>query len=866
MDEHSRLVGERRPKSRSGSLVKMTRTPSAATRYVDYAPMSYQSYGSTRRRKADSAMLRSSSMPVQSHCVVFIRRQPRQLTVGQQSAKLVEESKRSFFHGNFTSAHGAVFTVPNRAQQMATGRPSRAPSLAPRGSLSRSTSVAHRAAPIALDAPTTSALKRPGHSGNLSFDTNEPHTGGMFDGQIVVKKRAVSADARVMTAFDDHAGSSFASYGHHPVPCGSTIFRQSAPDLFAMERMREATARQEAKNALSATTIAKAKRALRAFEEKKVRMPNSSFDNGKAVAVDGKVLPLPEKSPLVLLARPGAGAVRSASMMRRVQINSDIDEGVSQASYDDGTSLDDEEDGNIGICAAVMDLLYLAAPAAVSLAFTFSMSVVPLAFVGSMLGERELSGASVGYFITCILIFYPMVGLTFAMDTLISHEYGRDPLSPEMGLVLQRGVLINIILLTPLCFIIYNLKPFLVHVYGESTASVAVDFLHFAPLYLFPIMLFIAFNKFLNNQMLPHIPMIALTAGVILMPILQVKLTPMGVRYTMLGMGITAWFQFVVVIVLTLFKPQTRITLGTWRIRDALDWADVKTYMKLAIPSAIFVAAEASSFDLTVLLCAQFSDADGAAWSAIMNSLFIFAAISGGLSASACANIGRCIGADQPLNAKRYVLLSIFIAFVIGIVDSVILVACYNGIMSLFGTQGKALQLAHEVLFMLPFFHIADSVQFTFQGIFSGLGKNHLGAIILLTSLWCIGIPLSFLFGQYLGYNMFGVCVGLTIGLCIEAPAMVMAASTMDYQLICDRFLEDEATDDDEEDEEDEEDDEEESTTDEEYVEEVMRRSGISINSNELTEEASEKYRKLRPPTRRGRKRQALAYEDEDSD
>lgn len=101
--------------------------------------------------------------------------------------------------------------------------------------------------------------------------------------------------------------------------------------------------------------------------------------------------------------------------------------------------------------------------------------------------------------------------------------------------------------------------------------------------------------------------------------------------------------------------------------------------------------------------------------------------------------------------------------------------------MSLFGTKGHTLSVAHEVLFLLPFFHITDCIQFAFQGIFSGLGKNHLGAVILLTCLWCVGIPLCIVFGSYLGYHIFGVCLGITIGLCIEAPALVFVAARMNY-------------------------------------------------------------------------------------
>ncbi|KAG5501428.1 hypothetical protein JKF63_03241 [Porcisia hertigi] len=827
-------------------------------------------------------LLRSSSMPVPFTRIVCYRKQPRQLTVGQQSARLAEKARKNFFHGSFTSAHGAVFTVPNRAQQMATNRPSCAAVVA-HPSVSRNTSAAAKQVPpVFLDAvPASSAMKTsvspsaipdlPG-SEDICIDTPVPEDRLCFTKEpIMLPRRAMSAGARLGEEHHCRVVKNTVSKLSTTVRVGDPLETQratmalndSSPDLLAVQLMRDRSASQKRRVPLSPTTISRAVRALRAFEERKVRLPSGSFSNAREVLCGSGVIPVPDHSPLVL------ATSKRIESPARVKSGIFISDAVEKASTESETDIGESEEDifasrdSISWCGAVMDLLYLAAPAAVSICFTFSMSVIPLAFVGSYLGPRQLTGASVGYFLISILITYPMIGLTFALDTLCSHEYGRNPLSTEMGLVLQRGAFINLIMLFPLCTSIYFLGGILVPLYGELLAKEAGDFLTYSPLYLVPMVLFIAMNKFLNNQMQPHIPMIALTAGVMITPFLQAKLTPMGVRYTMVGMAITAWFQLALVMIITILKPETRITLGKWRIAEALHWPDVKEYMKLAIPSAIFVAAEASSFDITVLMCARFGEMDGAAWSGIMNCLFIFASFSGGLSASACANIGRCIGAYQPVSARRFVLVSIVIAFVLGVIDSAVLFIIFDQLMSLFGTHGKTLALAREVLYLLPVFHVCDAVQFTFQGIFSGMGKNHLGAVILLTSLWGVGIPLAFVLGELLGYRMFGVCVGITVGLCIEAPTMVYAASTINYVAVCEKFMEDE-----EEDEEDEEEETEESEDSEAYegvcVEEVMRRSGISMNSTEVTEGNTEHYRKLLPPRRCRRYRPVVEYRDED--
>lgn len=525
-----------------------------------------------------------------------------------------------------------------------------------------------------------------------------------------------------------------------------------------------------------------------------------------------------DASPVRVVVEP-AESVSSEKSSMSLNVASTVKSPVSAGKEED-------TENSISVGGAVLNLLFLAVPAAVALGFQFCTSIIPLAFVGFLEGEKVMTGISVGYFFTSSLILYPMIGLTFAMDTLCSHEFGREGESGEAGLILQRGILINFIALAPLCIGLYFVKGLLVSLYGTETAEIAFDFLHFAPLFIYPTAALIALTKFLNNQLQAHIPMIALTAGVFVTPLIQFKLTPLGPRYTMLGMACTTCFQLAVMTAITLVKPETRRSLGSWRLREALQWEDVREYLKLAVPSALFVAAEASSFDVTILLGAKYGETQGSVWSALMNILFIFASLSGGVSTSACANIGRCVGADDPVSVRRYVTISIVVAFLIGLVDSFIIVVFFNSFLSVFGITGASVNVAAPLVWLLPVFHIADSIQFIFQGIFSGLGQNGFGAIILLGSLWGIGLPLAFIFGSLMKWGIWGVCLGMTIGLCVEAPTMVIVAMRyLDYDKICYLHILDEELEDEEEEEESEE------SYDEDFFNEMLRRSGIVLHA-----------------------------------
>eukprot|EP00796_Vickermania_ingenoplastis_P008727 gene8727-6133_t len=783
----------------SWAMNNSSRDASAMARAASLEPRSFARAGSPGRRYwADSERIvsygatstkgtpephkkRSRSQPILVSRFVYTRRL-KQRTVREVSLKLVQEAKQSYFHGRFTSSHGAVFMAPSRAQQLATYLPSEYPSSPTGGD------------PVARDR-LRRQIKARQTGETASFEGMSPENSvALLQDPIFLNQRCHSAD--------------------------DWRRRQAANDSFNDTVRAEARPGEETPLVGGSPLNADLARSLTSLRLASPRPPGAPLFE---LRIDSLKIP---------------NASFASAMKNTSAEATPVQEGPKETKHvtiGESTDLTDmqveREDYRIPVGGALLNLLFLAAPAAITIGFTFCTSIIPLAFVGKLRGERDMTGASVGYFLTSSLILYPMIGLTFAMDTLCSHEFGRDSASVELGLILQRGVLINFIVLTPLCIGMYFFRAPLVMLYGVEVADVAMEFLRYAPLLIYPLAILVAFTKFLNNQLQPEIPMIALTVGVFLTPVFQYALTPLGVQFTMLGMALTTIVQNQ--------KP-----FGGWRLRDALAWGDVKEYIQLALPSALFVAAEASSFDVTVLLSAHFGQAEGSVWSAIMNLLFLFAALSGGVSASACANIGRCIGANDPDSAKRYVVISIIVVAIIGIVDSIFIVGFFNQLLSLFGTSEETKALAAPIKILLPAFHIADSVQFTFQGIFSGLGQNHLGAMILLFSLWGVGLPLSFLLGTYLQYGIFGVCLGITIGLCIEAPVMVFVATWyLDYDNLCYlQLLKEEA---DDEEEEVEEEESEEDSYDEEYVNDILRRSGIVLSHPRVDDDPNELHRQL---------------------
>ncbi|PBJ71802.1 hypothetical protein BCY84_16494 [Trypanosoma cruzi cruzi] len=80
----------------------------------------------------------------------------------------------------------------------------------------------------------------------------------------------------------------------------------------------------------------------------------------------------------------------------------------------------------------------LTLPSATSIAFIFDLEFLPFSFMGFSLVNDFLSDASVGWLIILVFTQYSVCRLTFAIEPVCSHAYGRDPASDEEGVVLSK--------------------------------------------------------------------------------------------------------------------------------------------------------------------------------------------------------------------------------------------------------------------------------------------------------------------------------------------------------------------------------------------------------------------------------------------
>ena len=81
----------------------------------------------------------------------------------------------------------------------------------------------------------------------------------------------------------------------------------------------------------------------------------------------------------------------------------------------------------------------------------------------------------------------------------------------------------------------------------------------------------------------------------------------------------------------------------------------------------------------------------------------------------------------------------------------------------------EVISLASSLLIIAGLFQLSDGVQAVGLGVLRGIRDTKIPTFVTFISYWVIAIPLSYYLGIISDYGLFGVWIGLSVGLTIAA-------------------------------------------------------------------------------------------------
>jgi MATE family multidrug resistance protein len=424
-------------------------------------------------------------------------------------------------------------------------------------------------------------------------------------------------------------------------------------------------------------------------------------------------------------------------------------------------------------------LLRLAVPVIFTSVGNMLMGLVDTMVVGQH-SSLALAGVAAGH---SIFITAAMIGVGFlgAMDPIVSQAHGaREPKQALQCLAtaLQQSLIYSLIAMPLLLFIAAHLD------WTGATADVAQaaePFLRTLTYGLVPLMLFQALQRYWQGMEI----VLPFTLIMVLSNIVNYFCAVAFVQgrwgFPVMGAEGAAWATLIVRLVSLV--AAAAYTMWLWKKRPYYrpDFAKLTPLLKqlnqdmhrrlfrLGLPASMQMGLEVCAFSLTTLLVARLGAEMLATHQIILNIASFAFMFPLGLSAATATRVGYHMGRRHGPQAMRTSWLGIMIGTLMMASSALILFAIPNQLLRLFTQDTAVIQLGVSIIFLCALFQIFDGIQVVSAGALRGLGDTKTALYTNLLAHWCLGLPVGFALCFWLQKGLWGLWVGLALGLFFTA-------------------------------------------------------------------------------------------------
>ncbi|KAJ2767877.1 ethionine resistance protein, partial [Coemansia nantahalensis] len=409
-------------------------------------------------------------------------------------------------------------------------------------------------------------------------------------------------------------------------------------------------------------------------------------------------------------------------------------------------------------------------PVAVTYFLQFSLGFANFVAIGS-LGAKELAATSLAYMISGVFAMGPGLGYASAMDTFCASAFTASTDKTLVGLHFQRGVVAVTLHLVPVSIIFLNMEPLMLLLGQDAeVAALCGDYMRVFLPGVLPWALYECTKRFLQAQGIMRASTVVIMA---VAPIHWVNcylliLSPtFGLGYigAPLNLTITFWLMFLGIWAYAALSRDARRCWGGWS-RDAV--SGLGAFYRLAIPAIITICSEWCAYESLSLLASFFGAKKLAAQAIIINIMSLSSQIPNALGFTATPRIGNLLGAARPRQARISAHVITVMTIVVCSATTAVFVVWRQWWGETYSNDPEVVRAVVELMPVVGIFLTCDGLNQVFAAILRGLGRQKLGAYVIVPSFSFIGLPLSVLLAygpphMEVAGLWWGTCVGMVV-------------------------------------------------------------------------------------------------------
>ncbi|KAJ2898560.1 ethionine resistance protein [Coemansia aciculifera] len=419
-------------------------------------------------------------------------------------------------------------------------------------------------------------------------------------------------------------------------------------------------------------------------------------------------------------------------------------------------------------------------PIVVTYFLQFSLGFANFVAIGN-LGAKELAATSLAYMVSGVFALAPALGFASAMDTFCSSAFTASADKTLVGLHFQRGVVAVVLHLIPVTAVFLNMEWMMLMLGQDAEiAALCGQYMRVFLPGVLPWALYECTKRYLQAQgiMRASTIVILVVAPIHWLNSYVLILSPrFGLGYigAPLNLSITFWLMFLGIWAYAMTSRAARAAWGGW------SWESVRglgAFYGLAIPAVITTCGEWWAYESLSLLASFFGPPQLAAQAIIINIVSLSAQIPSAMGFTSTPRIGNLLGAGLARQARISSHVITAMTIVVGGLTTISFVVWRQWWGSMYSNDPVVVDVVIELMPVAGIFLTCNGLNQVFAAILRGLGRQKLGAYIVVPAFNLIGLPLS----VYLAYGpphmqvvglWWGTCVGTIISALVQMFVIV---------------------------------------------------------------------------------------------
>ena len=219
--------------------------------------------------------------------------------------------------------------------------------------------------------------------------------------------------------------------------------------------------------------------------------------------------------------------------------------------------------------------------------------------------------------------------------------------------------------------------------------------------------------------------------------------------------------------------PQDLGNESLWHVPRLLDVARLRRLLRLGLPAASQLGAEVGVFALATALSGMLDPISSASHQIALNMAGVAFMIPLGLGSAGAVRVGHAVGAGDRARASAAGWTAIVLGTGFMVASGLAFVLIPRELIRLFSNDPAVLSVGTSLLLLAAVFQLFDGIQGVITGTLRGIGDTRTPMIVNLAAHWLLGLPVSYTLCFIVGWGVYGLWVGLSLGLIVTGVVLL---------------------------------------------------------------------------------------------